>query len=523
MRSDIRSKFSLVKGHIVPKALGFVLCCAISFRADAGPLDDAKRFRRSGDYLNAARIFYQVVASSGGDTRSQAEFGLADALRGAGFPYGAAFFYGRLVQQGARNDLFRPALEALSDINARTPLGRASIAGLFQTKLDPLSIPPSAQGFYFYYKGLEAFDTNPSVSSNLARAKADFDRVPPNSPYFALAQLYLGMIYSFTGNEDLAIGAFKRAQSRGQSGSLKQLAAMNLARAFYERKEFKSSLEQYSKIPRESDLWLQTLLEGAWAFFLIQKHNNTLGNIHTIHSPFFQNRFYPESYILSAITYLRLCRYESAKTSLKRFGDRYRAKFSDLNLLLKSYNKQYSSFYDLIANYTNTKRLNQYTAAVDIVDSVSRSDGFKEGQQVVRGLDREKALLRTRGARFDGLAEVLKKVYEDLRVATAERTGQQSFDQGVQLFRHLKDLSNQAQLINLELLGGITDKLRNEYQGDDAPADKTEWGEGMRPLNLGQQLEFWPFEGEYWEDELGAYVYNIDSKCPGSGGKGRSK
>ena len=519
----LKSKMNYKKPSGSLAALGALLCLACSNSAFAGPIDDAKRFFRAGDYANSSRLFYQVLNSSSGDTKAQAEFGLAQSLKGAGFPYGASYFYGRLVQQGSRNDLFRPALEALSDINARIPLGRANIAGLFQAKLDPLAIPPAAQGFYFYHKGLESFDSNPTNPSNLIRARADFDRVPSNSPYFSLAQFYLGIIYSVVKNPESAIDAFKRSQARATNDNIKQLATMNLARAHYERKEYRAAFDNYSKIPRDSDLWLQTLLEGGWGFFMIQRHNNTLGNLHTITSPFFQNRFYPESYILSAITYLRLCRYENAKDSLKRFQDRYRTKFSDLNQLLKTYNQKYSDFYDVVTRYRNTKVLREFTAAVDIVDSVSRSEGFKEGQLVVRGLDREKGLLRTRGARFDGLAEVLKKVYEDLRVATAERTGQQVFDQSVQLFRYLQDLSNQTRLINLELLGGITDSIRTEYQGEPIGADKTEWGEGMRPLNIKEQLEYWPFEGEYWEDELGAYVYNIDSKCGGSVNKGKAK
>jgi hypothetical protein len=35
----------------------------------------------------------------------------------------------------------------------------------------------------------------------------------------------------------------------------------------------------------------------------------------------------------------------------------------------------------------------------------------------------------------------------------------------------------------------------------------------MQKLNINQTLEFWPFEGEYWEDELGFYVYNMASRC----------
>lgn len=524
----------LSRKHILSKKIGIrpartrlrvctILCLGFFSTAHSAPLDDAKRFFKARDFTNSARMFFQVMVASSGDTRSQAEFGLASSLKEAGFPYGASYFYGRLVQQGAKNDLFRPSLEALSEINIRHPLGRANIGGLLEAKLDPLSIPPSAQGFYFYFKALDSFESNPTNPTNLVRARADFDRVPSNSPYYPLAQFYLGIIYSVVKNSEAAVDSFKRAQDRAGNENVKQLATLNLARVYYERKEYRRAFDNYSKIPRDSDLWLQTLLEGAWSFFMIQKHNNTLGNLHTILSPFFQNRFYPESYILQAITYLRLCRYESAKDSLRRFQGRYSTKFSDLNRLLKTYNKQFSGFYDVVARYRNSKTMKEFSGAVDVVDTVSRSEGFKEGQAVVRGLDREKNLIRTRGSRFDGLVEVLKKAYEDQRVATAERTGEQAFDQAVQLFRYLQDLSNQTRLINLEMLGGITDAIRNEYQGDTQGADKIEWGEGMRPLNLTQQLEYWPFEGEYWDDELGAYVYNIDSKCVSSENKGRSK
>ena len=490
--------------------------------ASAASLQAAQGLFRRGDYLGAARASYDVMNSSSGDTRVNAEFWLAQALKGAGLPYAASFFYGRVVSKGSRSTLFRPALESLSDINARIPLGRANIAGLFRSKLDPLSVPPSAQGFYFYYRGLETFENNPTRKTNLIRAKSDFDRVPGSSPYYSLAQFYLGIIYSTLKNPESSASAFKRAQSRAGSQGIRELSTMNLARANYELKSYRNAFEQYSKIPRDSDLWLQSLLEGAWAFFVIQKHNNTLGNIHTLHSPFFKDRFYPESYILQAITYLRLCRYESAKDSLKSFGKNYKNKFVDLNKLLKTYNRQYAGFYDVIAKYKNTKRVQDFSEAAEIADSVSRSDAFKEGQQVVRALDRERSTLRSRSGRLgEGMVTVLRKALEDLRLATAERTGQQGFDLAVQLFRYLQDLSNQVRLINIELLSGQTDALRSEYQGESFGSDSSEWGEGMKELDLKRQLEFWPFEQEYWEDELGAYVYNIDSKCGGSKKKGR--
>lgn len=508
----------LVAGTVV---LALTSITSVSY---ASSVPAVQSLLRGGNYLGAARAAFDLMNSSGGPARNKAEFLLAESLKNAGLPYSASFFYGRVVSKGPRFEDFRQAMNALSDLNARIPLGRANIAGLFRTKFDPISIPPSAQGFYFYYRGLETFESNPTKKLNLIRARSDFDRVQGSSPYYALAQFYLGIIYSTMKNPELAVAAFKRAQGRAGSQGIRELSTMNLARAYYEMKSYRKAFGEYSRIPRDSDLWLQTLLEGAWAFFMIQKHNNTLGNIHTLHSPFFKDRFYPESYILQAITYLRLCRLDSAKDSLKSFGKNYKNKFVDLNKLLKTYNKQYTGFYDVIAKYRNTKRIQDFSEAAEIADSVSRSDAFKEGQTVVRALDKERSMLRARSGRLgDGLVTVLRKSLEDLRLATAERTGQQGFDLAVQLFRYLQDLSNQVRLINIELLSNQTDALRSEYQGESFGSDSSEWGEGMKELDLKRQLEFWPFEQEYWEDELGAYVYNIDSRCGGSKKKGNSK
>jgi hypothetical protein len=114
---------------------------------------------------------------------------------------------------------------------------------------------------------------------------------------------------------------------------------------------------------------------------------------------------------------------------------------------------------------------------------------------------------------MSGLADVLRVSYENRRKATIRVAGEVLFAQAVQQFRYLRDLSDQTRLINLEMLSGRTDQLRARFNPEQQQNDGTSWGEGMKPLNLKSEIEYWPFEGEYWEDELGGYVYNIDSKC----------
>jgi len=480
---------------------------------------EAQRAFQARDYSNSARLFYSISIAATGDVKSKAEFGLAESLKKSGFPYAAAYFYSRIVAKGAGSDFFRFGLDNLGEINSQTPLGRASISGIFSGKIDPLQVPPGARGFYFFYKGLEAFDaggsSNVGGGQAVARAKGEFERVPSGNVYYPRAQYYLGVIYTVLKDTDGALGAFSRVIKSTSSENLRQLATMGVGRVYYERKDYKKAFSYYSQIPRDSDLWLETLFEGGWAFFMIQKHNNTLGNIHTIHSPFFANRFYPETYILDAITYLRLCRYQALRDQLRKFQERYKPTFADLNNLLKKYNNNPEAFYSVIAKYRATGRLGEYNAATEVIDAVSRSDAFKEAATVVKGLEREASQLRAQGARWEvsGLSDVLRMSFEARKKATVRVAGEILFGQAVQQFRYLRDLSDQTRLINLEMLSGRTDQLRQRYNPETQQSDSTSWGDGMKPLNLKAEIEYWPFEGEYWEDELGGYVYNIDSKC----------
>ena len=111
------------------------------------------------------------------------------------------------------------------------------------------------------------------------------------------------------------------------------------------------------------------------------------------------------------------------------------------------------------------------------------------------------------------LSEVLRTSLEGRKTATIHTAGEDLYDSARLLFKYLLDLSNQTQLINLDRLTSITDKFREQFGEAPAASDNTAWGEGMRPLSLKDELEYWPFEGEWWEDELGGYVYNIDSQC----------
>lgn len=501
-----------------------ILCIMIAAQPAFADYASATRAFAARDYTTAASAYFQAYGyPKGAGEKEKAEWGLAQSLQRLGFYYSASKYYSVIVRRGPTrsNVFFRKALEELGKINSTISLGQSHIVQLFKTRIGDSNVPGPARGFYFYYLGIEAFNRR-----KYEQASSLFNKVPTGSPYFTKSQFHLGVIANMRGSHTRAISYFERVKGSSGDGEqgewIREQAILNIARVHYEVKRYKSAIGYYAQIPRNSDVWLEALFEAAWALFMIQNHNSTLGTIHTIHSPFFENRFYPESYILQAITFLRLCRYKQVKSSLARFKGRYQGTFKDLNKMLEKYQGDTKGFFKLVYDY-RVGTLNDYKNAQAILDSLARTDVYREAGNTIRFADNELARLSSQNARWgsSGLQDELSGFLRNKKTAAVKDAGRRLFEQGTGYYAYLKELSDQTIGINTEMLLGKVDELRAKLNYGTADK-KANFIGGLQELNVSQDLEYWPFEGEYWEDELGGYVYNIDSIC-GKGGDGGAK
>lgn len=474
----------------------------------------AKSLFAKKEYAKAADAYYEIFDRSKNKAeKRKAEWGLAQTLQKMGLMYSASKYYSVIVRRGrnADNPFFRSALEELGNINSKLSLGQSHIVQLFKTEIRLSDVPGPARGFYFYYKGVEAFG-----DKSLENAEKFFDMVPSGSPYHMGAVFHQGVIANLSGRHSRAIALFERVLSgtrdRSEFRELQEMSLMNIARVNYEIKRFTEAISYYGQIPRDSENWLDAIWESSWAFFFMEKFNNSLGNIHTIHSPFFENRFYPEAYILQAITFLRMCRYDQVKESMKRFKDRYQPVFGDVRGMLNRYRGDPKGFFKFTYEY-RTGRLTSYRRAEEIVKKLSQVDAFKEAMDTIRFTDRELDKLKGKGGwQSSGLLEDISNFLESKKSAAILDAGQRIYKEGTTYYQQLLELSNQTKLIVAEMQLGKLANLRALINvGEDDK--KSQFIGGLQKLNINQTLEYWPFEGEYWEDELGFYVYNMASKC----------
>lgn len=471
----------------------------------------AQRDFVKGNYRKAAARFFQVMNyPKAKDEKIKSEWGLARSLQKLGFYYSASKYYSVIVRRGItrENIFFRKAFEQLGEINSIVNLGQSHIVQLLKTRVTPSRIPGAARGFYFHYQGVESF-----YDKDYGKARAAFRKVPAGSSYYTKSLFYLGIIANMEKLHGRAISYFMKVKSNADTEWQQEMANLNIARVHYEAKRYRQALRFYAEIPRESDNWLQALFEGAWAFFLMKKYNNTLGNIHTFHSPFFINRFYPETYVLQAITFLSLCRYDNVKLSIQKFKKRYTPVFKDLRKIINRYRGDYRKFFVLVKKYRKGS-LRSYRHAHAILDSLSRRDIYKEALTTVRFSTRELDRLEdaSRVWLISGLTDELKSFLVKKRSVAMNNAGVKLIRGAQEAVEYLTELYNQTRFIKAELLLGKVDKLRSLLRVTSAEK-KVRFIGGMQEVTLKSDLEFWPFENEYWEDELGGYVYDIVSSC----------
>ena len=491
----------------------FLVCLSknsVNAQSVSADLNQAQKLFLSKRFLEAAPLYYKIVAYPQNQSeKNQAVFGLARSLEQSDLPISSSKYFSMIFLQGPRNRQFKNAANALGRIDNKVGLGRAHAVKLLSRKINPSKISGVSRGFYFYYKGLESFSDR-----KYEQASRHFSRInTSSSSYYYKAQFHLGVIATIRNNPTRAIKYFQ--SSRLGSKVLREQANLNIARVYYEKKNYLQAFQSYNKIPRDSDYWLDTIFESAWAYFLIKKHNNVLGNIHTIQSPFFSDRFYPESYILQAVTFLRLCRYNQVKQSQKAFLNIYRPLNIALRRLLNEYKDRPKDFFNLIKSYSQGT-LSRYQKAFPIVDYLSRTNIFKSAMSTVGKSDLELSKLSNTPTKWraSGLEDELASYIKTKREAATKNGGENLIKAAKESQNYLRQLTSQTDFIRLEMNLGKIEKLKEKLDHFGAnEAEKYNFIGGLQELKVGQSLEYWPFQGEYWEDELGGYVFNIDSRC----------
>jgi hypothetical protein len=304
--------------------------------------------------------------------------------------------------------------------------------------------------------------------------------------------------------------AAKDAPSTKDIARFEETAIISLARIFYSTHQFDLSIKYYDMIEPESPHWLDALFESSWSHFQRNNFSKALGNIHTLNAPFFEDKFFAESIILRAVIYFQNCLYKQSAEAIKEFNVKFPPLRSQIQSILKQY-KDPTEFFEYAVKIRNK------TAGLgDAVGRMARAAlGDKQLLKTftyVHELERELKQVQAADPAWKATA-IAGVVLQDLtlqRSLAQNEAGQLAQRRLKRVSKEIQELIKQAIKVEYETINGEKDKLeaslRNEQVVSANVADQTN-------IQPDDEHLFWPFDGQYWRDELGYFRARIRSQC----------
>jgi len=353
-----------------------------------------------------------------------------------------------------------------------------------------------------------------SAAQKLAASELGISRmlaasVPPGDAAEGEAREIAALAALAAGDIEAAQAAFEavaKVPVKGDEANARhQRAVLQLARLAYAKGDDARAQSYYAKVSRAAPEWLDALFESSWSHFRNGDDDKALGNLLTLHAPFFQGRYYPESYVLKALVLYENCRYLEARRTLREFESRYRPLHDGLASALERMPTAQAAVESVsrggLAAFPEASR----DEVARVISSPELTTGLVQVSQMAQELDSidhrpqtfqrtalaQAAVPRLREARLD----LLQSVGDRLRSRLLMERGE------------LRELLGQGLRLDFEIAG-------REKELAQAPEDASApVAQRKTPPTVDEDELLWPFEGEYWRDELGSYRFQLGEKC----------
>ena len=354
------------------------------------------------------------------------------------------------------------------------------------------------------------------TTGNFKDAVALFGAVPSNSSFFARAKFMEGITHVRQYKAKPAAGAFKvllrtaeESPKTNEIHRFRELAILSLARVFYSTGQYDLSIKYYDKIPQKSYNWLPSLFEAAWGHFQRKNFSKALGNVHTLNAPYFENYFFPESLILKAVVYWKHCQWQKSQEAINEFKAKYPALQKQLDSIVNQY-KDPSEFYEYAIKIQ--KKTAGLGASVGRLARTALGDRTLDKTfKYVEELDRE--LKQVQGAdpawKATAIAGVVLQDLSLQKSLAQREAGDLAQRRLRRLSKEIKALRKQSIKVEYEIINGQKNELEATVKGE----LETNTRVRAKDITPDDEHDFWPFNGEYWRDELGYYRYKIASRC----------
>jgi tetratricopeptide (TPR) repeat protein len=352
------------------------------------------------------------------------------------------------------------------------------------------------------------------------QAVQSFSRIPARSKYYTQAQFNRGLALLEQNRASEAVQVFKAETQRlakaEATDTNKVAAQIALARAYYQAKDWESAIQAYRQVPRDHEFWHAALFEQSWAYLRAARFRSALSNFQSLHSSFYEDFYLPESLLLRSIVYLYICKYDEMDKVLSLFEKSYGGVRARLGVFLNQNRNAMDYFSEL--EKAHAVRFNGASrSSLKIPYNVARSlydkGDVKRSWSYLKQIEAEKVRFDAQpGFARTALAGYGQRILNNRIRNTKVSIGEMVRGHLVSVRAELKDLYEQAGFIRYEMINGQKEILKKRISGKDIAPDQID-NKISRDFFVQNGYEYYPFQGEYWLDEIGNYQYLGKQSC----------
>lgn len=508
---------------------------------------EVNKVYQRGEYESAALAYDAILRdASYSDLHEEARYQQAKSLAKLGLNHSAISRLEPILAKGSHAKYYYNALEWLFNIGSK--LSNESVVVTHVARYAGGAMPPSAQDNFNYLLARYSYDrgrgldelgqtaearrmyqdarrlatlvrSSAGARPSVARAPQTGDEEALQGDVYAKSRFLLGLIQYAEGENQAAVESFKEAvrlthPKRGRSPDprLRDLAFLQLARIHYEHKQNRYAIFYYDRMRWGGDGWLEGLWESSYAHYRVGNYEKALGNLLTLQSPYFREEWFPESWILKAIIYYENCRYPEARSILDDFRTIYEPVYTELERMT-SRQSDPATFYEVIGDAARRKGDGERVITRRIMNvafmdrSVKRlNDSIVEIEnEMDRGISG-----RQEGFRSSALAKELKDQLQRERRRMIEEAGGRARAKLEFERDGMRELLQQALRIKIE----VSRKEREALEGALSRGGQVEVLKNYKfSTAVSDEHLYWPYDGEFWRDELGTYTYTLTKGC----------
>ncbi len=511
-------------------------------------LDAAKKLFDAKSYEAAAVAYDEILRDPQlGEIHDEARYQLAKSLAKLRLYYSALAKFDTILAKGAQGSkYFHTSLEWLFYIGRRMSNDAVLLSQVARFANE--SFPPADQdrfhtllAKYTYERGIALVEAGQaaegrrtldearklagqvrSASRPTASGAGDADdgAAADDADAYPRARFIDGLVLYAEGNPQAALDSFKEVvrltnprRARVPDPRLRELAFLELARIHYEHKQNRYAIFYYDKMPWGGERWLEGLWESSYAQYRIGNYEKALGNLLTLHSPYFRDEYFPESHILKAIIYYENCRYPEARAILEDVGSLYEPVYGEL-VRLTGRGGAPAPFFDLIERTEKSTDPGEAGGIMRKIMKLSFTDkNVKRLNDAILDLEREMDDgIGTRGQPFrtSALARDLGAALKAERAKLVDEAGARVRQKLEYERDELRTFLEQALRIKIE----VSRKEREALETSLAKGGQVDVVRAYRySVAVSDEHLYWPYEGEFWRDELGTYSYTLTKGC----------